>query len=114
MATMPTPDLYQAYWDAILRRVCSVCLDQADDGSCGLSRRTCALQRHLPLVVETICSVQSDRLDEYVTAIESRVCASCGQGAAAGRCQVQDRGECGLSTYLSLVVDAIEEVRSAR
>lgn len=29
-------ETYQVYWDAIRRRVCSVCLDQADDGSCGL------------------------------------------------------------------------------
>ena len=114
MATVPTPDLYQEYWDAIVQRVCSVCLDQATDGSCGLPRRTCALQSHLPAVVSAICAVQSDRMDEYVAAVEKLVCARCGESEAGGGCRVRDRGECALSTYLSLVVDAIEEVRGTR
>jgi hypothetical protein len=111
MATMPMPDLYQAYWDAIVRRVCSVCLDQATDGSCGLPRRTCALQGHLPLIVQTIASIQSDRMDDYVAAIEAQVCARCAECEGPGACRVRDKGECALSAYLSLVVDAIEEVK---
>jgi hypothetical protein len=114
MATMPTPELYQAYWDAIARRVCSVCLDQATDGSCGLSHRTCALQWHLPLIVEALSSIQSDRMDEYAQAVEARVCTRCSESDGAGGCKRRDKGECALDTYLSLVVDAIEEVRAGR
>ena len=111
MATMSAPEKYQAYWDAIQRRVCSVCLDQATDGGCGLSRRTCALQWHLPAIVETIASIDSPRMDDYVEAIEAQVCSRCEESDERGRCGLRDRGECSLSTYLSLVVDAIEEVR---
>jgi hypothetical protein len=111
MATLSTPEKYQAYWDAIQRRVCSVCLDQATDGSCGLSRRTCALGWHLPEIVTTICSIESTRMDEYVNAIEAQVCTRCPESDARGGCAVRDQGTCALSTYLSLVVDAIEEVQ---
>jgi hypothetical protein len=115
MASMPNGDRYQAYWDAIVRRVCSVCLDQQDDGSCGISsRRLCALQTHLPAVVEAIVSVDSDRMDEYVAAIEAQICGGCRESDGAGACTVRDRGECALSTYLALVVDAIDEVRGLR
>jgi hypothetical protein len=114
MASMATPELYQAYWDAIVRRVCSVCLDQAADGGCGLSRRTCALQQHLPAIVQAICSVESTRMDEYEAAIEGAVCARCGEAGPGGGCAMRDKGQCALSTYLSLVVDAIEEVQAAR
>lgn len=42
---------YLVYWDAIQRRACAVCLDAADDRSCGLgSGRTCALPGQLPAV----------------------------------------------------------------
>jgi len=43
---------YRIYWDAIQRRACAVCLDAADDGTCGLPRgRTCALPAQLPAIV---------------------------------------------------------------
>jgi hypothetical protein len=112
MATMATPDPYREYWDAIVQRVCGVCLDQADDGGCGLAHRMCALQRHLPLVVESIASIDSPRMDEYVAAIEARVCGRCDLSAADGSCRLRERGDCALPTYLSLVVEAIEDVRA--
>lgn len=88
---------YQAYWGAIQRRACALCLDAADDGSCGLPLGgTCALPAELPAIVEAILLVQSDRMDDYVKAIEAAVCAR------------------GLYTYLPLVVDAIEEVKSGQ
>jgi len=63
---------YQAYWDAIQRRACAVCLDAADDATCGLPRgRTCALPTQLPTIVEAILDVSSDRMDDYVAAIEA-------------------------------------------
>ena len=107
----PGSDAYQACWNAIQRRVCTVCLDVAADGSCGLGHaRICALQENLAAIVETILSVRSDRMDEYVAAIEARICGGC-RHQAGGVCGLRDKGECGLYTYLPLVVDAIEEVK---
>ena len=104
---------YQLYWDAIQQRACAVCLDAADDGSCGLPPgRTCALPAQLPTIVETIVAVRSDRMDEYVAAIESAVCARCPDQDAHGHCGRREGGTCGLYLYLPLIVDAIEEVKS--
>jgi hypothetical protein len=104
---------YLLYWNAIQQRVCAVCLDAADDGSCGLPReRTCALPAQLPTIVEAIVAVRSDRMDDYVTAIERALCAHCAEQDASGRCGLRSAGSCGLYTYLPLVVDAIEEVKS--
>ena len=104
-------DVAVAYWNSIRARACAACLDAADDGSCGLRSRLCALAAQLPLIVRAIASVQSDRMDEYVQAIEDQVCRRCHEQDAQGRCRLRDRGECALYTYLPLVVDAIEEVR---
>ena len=111
MSTVQSRD-YLLYWEAIQRRACSVCLDAADDGTCGLPRgRTCALPRQLPAVVTAILGVHSDRMDDYVAAIEAAVCAACPEPDAQGRCALRDKGTCGLYTYLPLIVDAIEEVK---
>lgn len=45
----------QQYIDAIRRNVCSVCEDQARDGSCEVRRQVqCSLDAYLLLVVDTI------------------------------------------------------------
>jgi hypothetical protein len=109
---MSLAEQYQAYWDAIQRRACGVCLDAADDGGCGLpAGRTCALPSELPAIIEAILQVKSDRMDDYVTAIEAAVCARCPEQDGEGHCGRRDRADCGLYTYLPLVVDAIEEVK---
>jgi len=114
MSTAQSGD-YRLYWDAIQRRACAVCLDAHDDGACGLPRgRTCTLPSQLPTIVSTILGVQSDRMDDYVAAIEAAVCARCPERDTQGRCGLRARGECGLYTYLPLVVDAIEEVKAGR
>jgi hypothetical protein len=110
-ATVTDPR-YQAYWDAIRRRVCNVCLDQADDGSCGLTRRVCALEKHLPALVSALVDVKSDRMDEYVAAIEAQVCSQCPDGTG-GECRLRDAGRCALYSYLALVVEAVEDVHGA-
>ena len=100
---------YDLFRDAIQKRVCSVCLDQRDDGSCGLSHRSCAIEAHLPRIVEAVAAIESDRMDEYVAAIEAEVCAHCEDGPGPV-CRLRERGECALDTYLYLVVEAVEEV----
>jgi hypothetical protein len=102
---------YGAYAEAIRQRVCAVCLDSADDGSCGFTKdRVCAIERHLPLLVDTLVSVKSGRMDEYVAALESQICGNCREQDADARCRLRDHRECALAMYLPLVVDAIEEV----
>lgn len=111
MLEMAQEKRYQAYWEAIRRRVCAVCLDSRDDGSCGLGGgRTCAIEVHLPRLVEALLSVRSGRMDEYAAALDAEVCSRCREQGANGRCRLRDGGECALSIYLPLVVDAIDEV----
>jgi hypothetical protein len=99
------------YWQAFKEWVCSACLDCRDDGECGLPRtRTCALKQHLPLIVETAHRTKSRRVDDYLAAIENRVCTQCPQQDALGVCAVRDHAECALNSYLSLVLDAIDDV----
>ena len=100
---------HQAIWTALRETVCAVCLDRRDDGSCDLSGgRTCALEAHLPRIIEIVQTVHSPRMDEYVEAIRQRICAVC-EHDAQGVCRARDDGACALDAYLPLVVEAIEE-----
>jgi hypothetical protein len=113
MSASRPDDRYQAYWEAIQEHVCRVCLDQAADGSCGLTHRVCALDRHLPALAGAVVSVRSDRMDEYVAAIEAQVCPQCPEQDACGTCRVRDDARCSLYSYLSLVVEAVEGVHGS-
>lgn len=110
MSASQPEEPYQAYWEAIQRRVCGACLDQANDGSCGLEHRVCALERHLPALVNALVAIRSDRMDEYVAAIEAQVCRQCPEQDACGQCGLRDHARCSLYAYLPLLVDAVEEV----
>jgi hypothetical protein len=109
----PANEKYQAYWDAIRRKVCSVCLDQANDGSCGLTRRTCAIESHLPRLAAVLSAIDSPRMDDYVAAVEAQICSRCPQQDAQGSCDLRNEGACALHTYLFLVVEAVEEINAA-
>jgi hypothetical protein len=99
------------YWLALRERVCSVCLDQRSDGRCGLPKNSvCALQRQLPLLVDTLHSVDSPRMDDYVDAVERNVCTRCPEQDASGQCHGRDTARCALYTYLPLVLDAVDTV----
>lgn len=110
----PSDPVRQAFWEAIQSRVCRVCLDQKDDGTCGLTRRVCAIDTHLPRLVEVLAEIESDRMDEYVAAVEDEICAGCDNLGAGERCALRDGGECALYAYMPLVVEAIEEVLDGR
>ncbi|HEX9190037.1 MAG TPA: hypothetical protein VGB87_23375 [Vicinamibacteria bacterium] len=100
---------YQAYRDAIRRRVCTICLDGADDGSCALAS-ACAIEEHLPRLVDAILDVRRRRDDAYAAAVEARVCATCAHRDALGLCRLRRDGQCTVSVYLPLVVEAVDEV----
>lgn len=110
MGEVSKDERFNAYMEAIRRRVCAVCLDQRDDGTCRLAGgRVCAIEAHMPHVVTAILGIRSNRMDEYVQAIRAQICGDCKQDLD-GYCTYRDKGECALWTYLPLVVDAIEEV----
>lgn len=110
MESMVLDGKRQAYLESIRARVCAVCLDSRDDGSCGLTGRGCAIEAHLPGVVDAILATRSQHVDDYLTAIRSQVCSRCSDQDGAGLCAVRGAGDCALNAYLSLVVDAVEAV----
>lgn len=112
MSDPTTDDRSQAYFEAIRGSVCGACLDARDDGRCGLRGRTCAIETHLPAVVEAVLAIESDHLGDYLAAIEAQVCRTCPSQDHEGVCHLRDHGDCALYAYLPLVLDAIDEVRS--
>jgi hypothetical protein len=104
-------DAYGAYRDAIRRRVCAICLDGADDGSCTLAGpAACAIEEHLPRLVDAILDVRGGHADAYAAAVEARVCGACAHRGGLGLCSLRRDGRCTLSVYLPLVIEAVEEV----
>jgi hypothetical protein len=108
--TNPGAGREQAYLEAIRARVCNVCLDQADDGGCGLTRRTCAIEAHLPRLASVLAGIDSRRMDDYDAAVRAEICPSCAQQDELGHCPVREASDCALLTFLPLVLDAIESV----
>jgi hypothetical protein len=91
-------------------RICRVCSDRNNAGTCGLEEPdTCALFRLLPQVVEAVASTTSDNIVDYISALRQQVCAVCREQDAGGDCEKRNNVECALDAYLMLVVDAIEE-----
>jgi hypothetical protein len=113
MNPAPKDPRYMAFWEAIRENVCGVCLDQRDDGACGLTRRTCAIERHLPRLAEVLSSVQSSRMDEYEAAVRSQICGTCPEQDPHGHCALRADAECALFAYLPLVLEAVEGVAVA-
>jgi hypothetical protein len=103
----------ETYWNAIRRRVCRLCLDQGSDGTCYRGGGPCPIEVHLPRLVETLLTVGSYRMDEYVAAVEAEICSRCAERGEPEHCPTRERGDCALAMYLPLVLDAVEEVRSA-
>jgi hypothetical protein len=108
-------DTYLEYREALRRRVCAVCLDGRDDGSCGLAPPLrCAIDEHLSRIVDAVLDVRARQDDAYAAAIEARVCSHCADRDAYGRCRLRPEGRCALAVYLPLIVEAVEEVQARR
>jgi hypothetical protein len=113
LSDLPVEDRYRAYRDAIRRRVCAVCLDGADDGTCGLSgARTCAIESLLPRLVDALLEARASHDGAYAAAIEARVCSHCPDRDALGQCRLRRDGRCALAVYVPLIVEAIEDAGS--
>jgi len=102
-----------ALWAALQRRVCSLCLDVRDDGSCSLSG-ACALESHRGPLLQAIAEAPRDSAPALRAAIERRVCAVCVQGSDAGACARHGRGECAVLSLLPLVLEAVAEAGPPR
>lgn len=115
MSEADVTDEYRPYREEIRRRVCAVCLDGADDGSCALAHPpACALEEHLPRLVDTIRDVAARQAGEYAATVEARVCSRCLHRDELGRCRLRRDGRCAVSVYLPLVVEAVLAVDDAR
>jgi hypothetical protein len=108
-------DTYRLYREALRRRVCAVCLDGADNGSCALAASvSCAIEGHLPQLIEAVRDVREGRAEGHASAIESRVCGRCPQREPGGRCAMRQDGSCAIAAYLPLIVEAIEQADRQR
>jgi hypothetical protein len=104
-------DRLDVFREALKERVCGICFDRNDNGTCGLPPgRVCALEGHLPEIVKAVESVHSFDLTPYVEGIRSQVCPNCSQDEH-GRCVFRDNFDCSVDNFLLLVVDTIEEVK---
>lgn len=114
MQTVSAQDPYQAYREAVHRRVCAVCLDGSDAG-CGLpTTERCPLEELLPRLVDAIRDVRRLRDDAFAAAVEARVCSHCEKRDALGLCRMRRDGRCAVALYLPLVVTAVDEVDGRR
>ena len=58
--------------EALKERVCGICFDRKDDGTCGLPEgRTCAIEAHLPGIVKAIEACESFDLTPYVKVLNA-------------------------------------------
>jgi hypothetical protein len=104
-------DRIEVFRQTLKDRVCGICFDRNNDGTCGLPEsRTCAIEGHLPEIVEAIEAVESFDMTPYVERIRSEVCPNCNQDEL-GRCVFRENFDCSVDNFLMLVVDAIEEVK---
>ncbi len=104
-------DRIDVFREALKTRVCGVCFDRNDNGTCALPEgRVCALEAHLPEIVKAVESVHSFDLAPYVEGIRSEVCPNCSQDENR-RCVFRENFDCSVDNFLLLVVDTIEEVK---
>ena len=107
---MPSMEQYR---EAIEKRVAAACMDRTDDGKCNPPEgRVCALEFDIPAVIQAVRAVRSNRIDEYSDSIRNVVCVHCVNRDEHGECYFRDHMECCLDNFLSLVVDAVEELEN--
>ena len=99
------------YWQAIHEKVCMNCIDSDGHGNCRLDPAVeCALQMHLPLIIQVVNKITSSSMDDYVRELRAIVCNRCKYETVNGTCGLRAEVDCALDRYFPLVVQAIEEV----
>jgi hypothetical protein len=107
-------DAFGLYRDAVRRRVCTICLDGNDDGSCALDPASpCALQLHLPRIVDAVHDARARGERARSAAVEALVCGHCPARDGLGGCRLRNDGRCAVAVYLPLVLEAIERADSS-
>ena len=108
------PDRY-LYEEALMRRVCSKCIDFGEDGIChSPDPEGCAVFRFLPELVAIAERLNESKIEPYIAAVRKDICMKCRSGSPEGKCPLRDTLDCGLDRYLPLVLEAIEEVNEER
>jgi len=109
---MQDPKHLEVYWQAVMDKVCTKCIDGDGTGNCRLPvDQECALKEHFPAVVNAVLASSGGNIDPYVQSLRSGVCSSCENQTAGGNCLLRIQLDCGLDRYLPMVVEAIEETR---
>lgn len=100
------------YEEAVVRHVCSKCIDFGTDGIChSQDPEGCAIFRFLPELAAIAERLHEYKIQPYVEAVRQEICMKCRAESRGGRCPLRDTLDCGLDRYLPLVLEAIEEVK---
>lgn len=103
------------YEEALMRHVCSKCIDFGEDRICySRDPKGCAVFRYLPELVAIAEHLNDTKIEPYLEAVREGICMKCRAETPGGRCPLRDTLDCGLDRYLPLVLDAIEEVKERR
>ena len=103
------------YEEAMMRRVCSHCIDFGEDGIChSPDPAGCAVFRFLPELVTIAEQLNDLKIEPYIEAVRREICMKCRGANPEGKCPLRDTLDCGLDRYLPLVLEAIEEVNQER
>ncbi len=98
------------YQEAILKKVCSICIERSPGEVCTRSQRgECPVEKFMPEIIETATTVDSDKIDDYVSALRTTICGVCRPNGDMN-CAIRNSEECVLDRYFVLIVEAIEEV----
>lgn len=104
-----------SYEEAILRHVCSKCIDFGEDGICHTQDpEGCAIFRYLPEFVAIAERIHDLKIQPYIEAVRNEICIKCRSKQPGAPCPLRDSLNCGLDRYLPLVLEAIEEVEAEK
>jgi hypothetical protein len=103
---------YQEYWSVIKEKICGKCIDGDGSGNCRLDPSIdCALQQHLPFIVNVVNHIKSDKIDDYIRELRLVVCERCKYQTVNGYCALRTEVDCALDRYFPLVIEAIEDLQ---
>lgn len=99
------------YEEAVLRYVCTRCIDFGNDGVChSEDPKGCAVFRYLPELIAIARRIHEPSIVPYVDAVRQTVCVHCRALTPEGMCPLRAKLDCGLDRYLILVIEAMGKV----
>jgi nucleotide-binding universal stress UspA family protein len=104
----------ERYLQAIRQKVCTKCIDRTSSGLCAASTyEACAINRYLPEIIEIVLTTPGTGTEAGIARLRETICSVCHHQSPDGRCDLRDDVECALDRYFPLIVEAIQEVKSA-